>query len=113
MLELGFVAPSGDTEPSASDPSGNEALPVRDQEPLVDGSRAQLGISPKTILRIYSEAFSGKEARIIKELTQMSKQCLEPLEVETLGEARSFDISDDSTFDMIIRMAWTGIIHVH
>ena len=43
----------------------------------------------------------------------MSKQCLEPLEVETLGGARSFDLSDDCTFDMVIRMAWTGIIHVH
>ena len=43
----------------------------------------------------------------------MSKQCLEPLEVETLGGARSFDLADDATFDMVIRMAWTGIIHVH
>ena len=71
MRELGFAAPSGDTKPSTRGPSGDQALPRGEQEPLpteaspgdpeVGEERVQLSRSPKVILRIYiRKLFPGK-----------------------------------------------------
>ena len=121
LADLGFREPSGVPVAQPTAPVGDSAAAAVEgapnlPEPSGDGreeATLPIGVSPKITLRIYSEAFAGRNAQIIAELVRMKRVCLEPLEIESEGLKRSFDLSDDATYELVIRLAWSGVIRVH
>ena len=133
LKDLGFVAPAGaETLPVMASVDTNTGTPV--MAPAGTKTAATTGVtasndakgrpqhpdtasptslsSTRTTLRLYAEAFTGQNPQIINFLIKEGKGCVEPLELQQQGDSRSFDLLCDDTFDLLVRLAWSGVVAV-